>query len=560
MVRNVSLFCFAALLFSALGAQCAELFRAQFDDGLKGWKISNHENRVSFAVRVFEGEKALVVERSELSTPGDTAWELLGPKFPVVAGERVRVSVRSRGRGDARLAQPLGFGEKYRAAVIWFDSNGKPLLEWLSYGFEASPVEWRTRNYSSIVPRGAVSAALSIGIDNPDIRQGDVLAVSKVVVEHDLAPVKALHTTSLRDDGVVLYDGKAFFPIVLYGLKACAANGGSIAKAMDDARQAGFNTVQTYFDGTSEKLKSFLDLADERGLKAFVRPQPRIDGPTCFPLEVAPNRNRPSVLGWYLADDASGHHSPDQLEYRQRLVRSVDPDHLTLQSDTPLANGMNRYERYVHGTDVFLPQVYRFGRPLSDSDGVAYAVRDILSAMSAIKSAGSPVKSVWPILQHFKGWGWARFPTYMELRATVYQSIVHGARGIAFYTYCGANEKNEGLASSPERWAEAAAVVRELVALEQDLVSRDAPRQPTVKIVSGPKVDALGQPSVSVRLKTGPQPLLIVVSSVNERVVVKYNLKCEAKEVFSGRIVENREGFVDSLAPLGVNVYRLKTL
>lgn len=552
------LFLSAALALSASAA--APLFRAEFKPGLEGWRVLNYENRISLEVRDYCGEHALVVRRADGVQGRETAWELLGAPFKVTPGERLCISVRSRGRGDARLAAPIGFGEKYRAALIWTGSDGKPLHECRAFGFEASTSEWRTRRFPAVVPSGAVSATLSIGVDNPDFIEGDVLAISSVVVGPDVKNRPAAHTTSLRADGVVLCDGKPFFPLVLYGLKACAANGGSMAKAMDDARAAGFNTVQTYFDGTPAKLREFLDLADARGLKAFVRPQANIDGPTVNPVNLPPHRDRPCVLGWYLADDASGHHSPDQLEYRRRLVRSVDSDHLTMQSDTPLVNGVSKYERYVHGTEVFLPQIYRFGRPLSDADGVAYVVRDMISVKEAVERAGRPVKSVWPVLQHFRGWGWTRFPTSSEFRASVYASIAHGARGIALYTYCGANEKNEGIVSSPERWAEAACVMRELNAVSSDLLRADSPRQPVPEVVSGPAVDALGQPSVSVLLKSGPKPLLIAVSSVKEPVRVRFGMKCRAREVFTGRVVESGDGFTDDFAPLGVNVYRLESV
>ena len=66
---------------------------------------------------------------------------------------------------------------------------------------------------------------------------------------------------------------------------------------------------------------------------------------------------------------------------------------------------------------------------------------------------GSPVKTIWAIIQHFDGWGWKRFPTFDELRAMSYLSIIHGAHGITWYTYGGYN-KNHGVTSTPEHWKE----------------------------------------------------------------------------------------------------------
>ena len=548
------------LLSASAACSCAgPLFRAEFKPGLPGWEVRNNGNLLALDVREFAGEQSLVVTRANQSASGDTAWGLVGAAFPVVPGERVRVVVRSRGRGDARLAFPQGFGKLYNSCMAWFDADGKIVGTPLGFGYDVSPCEWRTRRFAGVVPNGAVAARLALGVDNPNFGEGDVLAVSSVTVERDEPPPQSEHCTSLRDDGVVLFDGKPFFPIGIYGLKKCAANGMSFDKALGDVKAAGFNTVQSYFATSSAALSEFLDLADKHGLKVLVPSQPRIDGPTELPANVSANRSHPAVLGWYLADDTSGHHSPDSLAYRRRLVRYSDMGHITIQTDTPVINGMNRYAPYVGVTEAFLPQAYHFGKPVSDAAGVAYVVRDMLAVRSAIEEAGRPVKSVWPILQHFRGWGWKRFPTAAELRASVYASIAHGARGIAMYTYCGANEKNEGIVSSPERWAEAAAVVGELAKLSDVLTSRDASRQPVPTVVSGPKTDSLGQQSVSVLLKSGPEPVLIAVNAANEPVRVRFGLSCGAEEMFERRTIPAGDGLVDDFAPLGVHVYRLKS-
>lgn len=548
----------ACLVALGMSANAAPLFRATFEPGLPGWKVSNSENRLMLQVKDYEGEQALVVTRSPTAPKGDTAWGLVGPTLPVKAGERLRVVVRARGRGDARLAFPLGFNGQFLSALQWLDAAGKPVGPRLGFGYDVSTVEWRTRRYAGVVPSGAVSARVLVGVDNPDLGAGDVLAISSVVVERDEPPASAAHRTSLRDDGVVLCDGEPFFPIGLYGIKKTAVNGMSYEKALAGVKSAGFNTVQTYFATTPETLSEFLDQADRLGLKAFVASQPRIDGPTEASANVSANRNRPSVLGWYLADDASGHHAPDQLFYRRRFVRYSDTDHLTLQTDTPVIAGQNRYAPYVGSTEVFLPQIYCFGKPETDANGVAFVVRDMLAVREAIEEAGSPVRSVWPVLQHFNGWGWNRFPTYAELRASVYAALAHGARGILLYTYCGADEKNLGVASSPERWAEAAEIAGELKALAPDLVCRDAKRKPTVTVLDGPQADALGAPSVSVLLKASEVPLLLAVNAANAPVRIRFGLACKAEEIFEKRTLSSTDGLVDTFAPLAVHVYRLK--
>ena len=550
----------AMLLSASAACSCAgPLFRAEFRPGLPGWEVQNYENRIVLDARKFAGEDALVVTCADPNESGDTAWGLVGQSFPVVPGERLRISVRSRGRVDARIAFPLGFKEKYHSGLFWFGADGKPLGTRLGFGYEASPSEWRTMRHCGVVPPGAATARLSIGVANPHFAGGDVLAVSSVVVERDVPVPPPAHGTSLRDDGVVLFDGEPFFPIGLYGLKKCAANGMSFDRALGDVKAAGFNTVQSYFATSSAALSEFLDLADRHGLKVMVPSQPRIDAPTAPSDNVSANRSHPAVLGWYLADDASGHHSPDSLAYRRRLVRYSDVGHITIQCDTPVIAGMNRYAPYVGITEAFLPQIYNFGKSVPDGEGIAYVARDMCAVRAAIEEAGRPVRSVWPVLQHFRGWSWSRFPTFAELRASVYASIALGARGVMIYTYCAANEKNEGVASSPERWAEAARMAGELNAIMPDLLCRDAKRTPSVTVLAGPKADALGAPSVVMLLKASAEPLLIAVNAANEPVRVRFGLACGAEEVFENRRLEPTGGLVDDFAPLGVHVYRLKS-
>ena len=79
-------------------------------------------------------------------------------------------------------------------------------------------------------------------------------------------------------------------------------------------------------------------------------------------------------------------------------------------------------------------------------------------------------------------------------------------------------------------------------------------------MLEGPAADALGQPSISLLLKTGESPLLIAVNSANERVRVRFGVKgfAGAEEIFERRAISVGEsGFEDEFDPIGVHVYRL---
>ena len=141
-----------------------------------------------------------------------------------------------------------------------------------------------------------------------------------------------------------------------------------------------------------------------------------------------------------------------------------------------------------------------------------------------LKLAGSPVKSIWAIIQHFEGWGWQRYPTHAEQRAMTYLSIIHGAHGVTWYTY-GGRGKNHGVTHTPEQWQLICSVAGELAQLKDVLTSRNAKTQPTATVTSGPTKDSLGFPSISCLLKDNAEPkILLTANSSPEAVQAKIPL------------------------------------
>ena len=76
-----------------------------------------------------------------------------------------------------------------------------------------------------------------------DPEDGTLLTAEKVFFCGEVA--KGAPKVALRDDGITLVDGKPFFPIGLYGLRALPLNGGSLEKAVLDVADAGFNLVHS---------------------------------------------------------------------------------------------------------------------------------------------------------------------------------------------------------------------------------------------------------------------------------------------------------------------------
>ena len=164
------------------------------------------------------------------------------------------------------------------------------------------------------------------------------------------------------------------------------------------------------------------------------------------------------------------------------------------------------------------------------------------------------------IIQYFKGWsGWKHFPSREQLFAMTFAAVIHGAHGVTWYTYGGFKE-NEGVTSTPDRWRNICDLAGWLAELSPVLEERTPPQPPTPDVVSGPKSDPKGGPSVTCLLKRHDGwNYLLAVNATNEPVsailsaegatkvdVLRESRTCAAK---GGR-------FADDFAPFAVHVYR----
>ena len=550
-----------AIVFSASTLMAmGDDFVARFEPGLKGWTLKNMNNAVEVKVDKYKGKNALVI--SGLPDKKGTAWELAGEPFAVKAGDEISVAVRACGTVK-KMRFAHGYHGSYISGIVWYDAEGKRVSVPLGFGYNISADEWRISSVCGKVPQGAVKAQLLLGADTPNFTSNDVFAVSDAIVR-TIEPIAAKNRVTLRDDGVVLVGGKPFFPIGIYAVSECEANGNSIDRAFRDLKAAGFNLVHRTSPNPMDEYERFLDLADKHNLKVFTLPVPSYKSDFYFDSLIPKTKKHDCILAWYLADDTASHVDPEVVADRDRLCKLLDKDHLTLQADAVMMGGaFVRYREYVHTTDIFLPELYPVYKKIPHGGEVAEIAANMRVIRDAVEEAGAPVKSVWPIIQHFDGWGaWHRFPTFAELRGMSWQAIINGGRGITWYAYHSRSGRGRGIAASPQYQRELMTVSREIASVSQDLVSRDAARQPRVEILVGPKIDAFGSKPVTALLKSGVSPLLIVGNTTTNSLKAKISLEgfCDI-EMVSGKKAAPQMGlgsFVDEFEPYAVHLYRLK--
>ena len=376
-------------------------------------------------------------------------------------------------------------------------------------------------------------------------------------------PANVPHVT-LRDDGMTLVDGKPFFPIGAYAVWKREFNNFDFDKAFKDLSDAGFNFAHSYNGGA--EYPQFLDTAHKYGMRVWSAAY------SIHSKDFQQNRlNHPAIIAWYIGDDTARNTKPCELQDRHDALKSIDDHRITTQAEhVGSAAAVSLYRDYVRGTDNYLPEVYPATVDTAENRGstVAEVIRDMKACMSDIDKCGIPhPKSVWPIIQYFKGWNYKRFPEENEIRAMSFASIIHGATGITWYTYGGyvvpeKNMYNYGITSSPERWRIITTITRQLHELEPVLVERKPADQPTPAVYSGAKLDAFGQPSITCLLKRHEgETYVLAVNSTLDTIEAGILLQgvSGGSVMFEGRAATIASGVLkDTFKPYDVHIYRLK--
>ena len=547
-----------------------------------GWAVDNYKDRLLILATNFCGEACAYVTLTNegCTTPWklDTAFAFSSRRFPVCGGRDFAISVRARGTYSLRFAR--GARSTF---VRWYGSDGRDLKSQFDWSFDVVSNRWFVAHVAGSVPKEAAEGQLVFGADQPNVRTGQYLALSDVsfadypagrtprIVDrppeiYGEPPSRgelSLADGLITDSGFPVVDGKPFFPIGIYGVWKKPFNGNDFDRAFAGLKSAGFNTVQTYDSKRGKEFSEFLDAAERHGFKVMAFPGASGSFKSEMDELIEKERRRSCHLAWYLADDTSVGEIPIDLRNLHLKCHRLDPARLTAQADGVGTGNLSKYAPYVDSTDVFLPEVYPVTSAVPDGKEVPKVILDMKMIADDLAAHPGRRKSVWPIIQHFKGWNaWSRFPTFDELRAMSYQALIHGANGIFWYTYVGAETRGHGVTSSPERWREVSTVSKEIATIAPDLLCPDVSARPEAKVVSGPARDARGFPSVSCRLKDSPRGLLLLAGNSSTNAVrARISVACDrgAKVLFeSGRELPPARCLTDDFAPLAVHVYRLK--
>jgi hypothetical protein len=347
-----------------------------------------------------------------------------------------------------------------------------------------------------------------------------LLALTAILVFPARSPQLATAAPGSRatfnDEGIALVDGKPFFPIGVFTYNIDPT-------VLAELREVHCNTVLNGFNPDQ------LNLLHDHGLMAV-----------CHTSDdwIKAAKDHPATLAWYLTDEPENRGvTPEGELKRYQDLKKKDPNH-------PIGLCHTSFEaltKFRAACDFTMTDIY----PISKNrDQNIMGVSIMMDEARRIHGQAWPQ---WIYIQTFggpetDGGVWA-VPLPHELRFMTYQSLVHRATGILYFSYW---------PQQPRTWHSLATLNREIQTLIPRLVApgRDAML----------KAD---NASIQVRQRSAPKNnsgLVIAINTTPKSVQTVLHLEHGAREIitpFEGRTIKlsTNGDLTERFSPYGVHVY-----
>ena len=230
----------------------------------------------------------------------------------------------------------------------------------------------------------------------------------------------------MRDDHVLLENGKPFFPLGFYHV-SWGFTPEKRLEMVKDVASHGYNTVHVGIlksEKDNDSYGNFLDECAKLNIRVIT------EFGTAPEITIPKYKDKPAVMGWNPGDEpAAAGHSPQEMFRRYDNFKKWDYNHLAYTVICIPA----QYKNYSSGTDVLAPDPYPVpGRTMDE----IYRL-----FTNAKQSANECDTALWAVCQAFGGQryaergGWKRWPTGTEFRSMSYLALMAGAKGIIYYVY-----------------------------------------------------------------------------------------------------------------------------
>jgi Secretion system C-terminal sorting domain len=250
--------------------------------------------------------------------------------------------------------------------------------------------------------------------------------------------VSGQSTSSIREDGTVVVNGKVIFPFGFYNLHWTQPFDDKM-KYLEIMLKAGFN-VNFMEDAFVTDFYKFLDKTESYNSFMMVGPSNSV-GNGFMDHVLYRHTNHNALLGWSLFDDGDdGRVSAAEITERNDYTKKNDPNHLTFLTLTGYAKERrDNRETFQKLTDASGLQVYPVGQkwsyyyeyggnPLVES---YYMTKNYVETATKNKKAliASSQTAIIPDVDP------AIYPAVSELRNMMYGQIAAGAKGILSYDF-----------------------------------------------------------------------------------------------------------------------------
>ena len=325
--------------------------------------------------------------------------------------------------------------------------------------------------------------------------------------------------------------GKPFFPIGTYVVSWRLPDTEAILRKLREIAAGGFNLVHV---GVRSEAEFAAVLAEAQRLSLMIIPEGGASH-----RGVSQFRGHPSILAWNPGDEPDGRGTP-AVKVAEKVAQIKDDDPTRPAYMTLCVPA--KYDRYHRAADVLAPDPYPIPRR---------PIGFVAECIEKLQKVTEYRKPIWAIPQSFGGYrSWSRPPTPAEVRNMTYQCLVHGVRGLVYYTYW---DGRFAMADHPELWAMMQRLAREVKELTPVLLSASGERY----------LKAGSQEKVHVMLKSheGRRYLFAVNTTRDDLGDVAVPLPEGREGAWQGVFEEPRLGSTDGALPLSmpalaVRVYR----
>lgn len=266
-------------------------------------------------------------------------------------------------------------------------------------------------------------------------------------------------TVSLREDNVLIVEGKPFFPLGFYSPLD--------TEDFKVFKENGFNCFTRYglLQQPLERIKRWLDECEKAGLKMIpggLETQEDSKETIVEKLDFLKNHN--ATIGWYIPDE------PDNrgLDVKKMVQGREWTKEITYKPCMTTFCLPSRFSDYADTVDIFWVDPY----PYFKTDGGPKKTLTMVSDwVEKGRKAVKDNKPVWVVPQIFSGRPPdERVPTYWELRCMSYLGIVAGAKGVIYYAF---QPSHDHVKEHPGLWLGVKALGKELSSLNPVLLSPD---------------------------------------------------------------------------------------